>query len=86
MVRQWQELFFEKRYSFTELKNPDFVAVAKGFHINAEKVSVREDLSKALDTLINAKGPQLLEIVVRKEENVFPMVPSGAGVQDVRLE
>jgi acetolactate synthase-1/2/3 large subunit len=86
MVRQWQELFFEKRYSFTELKNPDFVAVAKGFHINAEKVAVREDLSKALDTLIAAKGPQLLEIVVRKEENVFPMVPSGAGVQDVRLE
>lgn len=86
MVRQWQELFFEKRYSFTELKNPDFVAVAKGFHIDAHKVEDRADLSNALNRLIAAKGPQLLEIVVRKEENVFPMVPSGAGVHEVRLE
>lgn len=86
MVRQWQELFFEKRYSFTELKNPDFVAVAKGFHVDAHKVAKRADLSKALDRLIAAKGPQVLEIVVRKEENVFPMVPAGAGVQEVRLE
>jgi acetolactate synthase-1/2/3 large subunit len=86
MVRQWQELFFEKRYSFTELKNPDFVAVAKGFHIDAHKVENRADLSKALNKLIAAQGPQLLEIVVRREENVFPMVPSGASVSEVRLE
>lgn len=86
MVRQWQEMFFEKRYSFTELQNPDFVAVAKGFHMDAYKVEKREDLSTALDRLIEAKGPQLLEIVVRREENVFPMVPSGAGVHEVRLE
>jgi acetolactate synthase-1/2/3 large subunit len=86
MVRQWQEMFFEKRYSFTELKNPDFVAVAKGFHIDAHKVENRADLSNALNKLIAAKGPQLLEVVVRKEENVFPMVPSGASVSEIRLE
>lgn len=86
MVRQWQEMFFEKRYSFTELQNPDFVAVAKGFHMDAYKVEERDDLSTALDRLIEAKGPQLLEIVVRKEDNVFPMVPSGAAVHEVRLE
>lgn len=86
MVRQWQEMFFEKRYSFTELKNPDFVAVSKGFGIDAHKVEKRADLSKALDRLINAKGPQLLEVKVRKEENVFPMIPTGASVQEVRLE
>lgn len=86
MVRQWQEMFFEKRYSFTEMNNPDFVAVAKGFRLDAHKVEKRADLSKALDRLIAAKGPQVLEIVVRKEENVFPMVPTGASVAEVRLK
>lgn len=86
MVRQWQEMFFEKRYSFTEMNNPDFVAVAKGFRLDAHKVEKRVDLSKALDRLIAAKGPQVLEIVVRKEENVFPMVPTGASVSEVRLK
>ena len=86
MVRQWQELFFEKRYSFVDLKNPDFVAVTKGFGIDAYKVEKREELSDALDRLIEAKGPQLLEIVVKKEDNVFPMVPTGAAVHEIRLE
>lgn len=86
MVRQWQELFHNKRYSFVDLKNPDFVAVAKGFYLDADKVEEREGLDGALDKLLAAKKPTLLEVVVRKEEKVFPMVPSGASVAEVRLE
>jgi acetolactate synthase-1/2/3 large subunit len=86
MVRQWQQLFFEKRYSFTELINPDFVAVAKGYYIEAAKVSERENLIGAIETMLKHEGPYLLEVVVEKEENVFPMVPSGASVSNIRLE
>lgn len=86
MVRQWQQLFYDKRYSFVDLKNPDFVAVAKGFGIDASKVEDPKKLEKAIDDLIAAKGPTLLEVVVKKEENVFPMVPSGAAVHEIRLE
>ena len=86
MVRQWQELFFDKRYSFVELKNPDFVAVAKGFFVDAKKVDQRKDLSKALDELLDAKKPYVLEVVVKKEGNIFPMVPTGASVEEIRLE
>lgn len=86
MVRQWQQLFFDKRYSFVDLKNPDFVAVTKGFGIAAEKISDRKDLGRALDKLLAAKEPMLLEIEVKKEGNVFPMVPAGASVEEVRLE
>lgn len=86
MVRQWQQLFFKKRYSFVNLKNPDFVAIAKGFGINAEKVEARKDLDKALKRMLDSKGPSLLEIAVKQEGNVFPMVPAGAAVDEVRLE
>lgn len=86
MVRQWQQLFFDKRYSFVNLKNPDFIAVAKGFYIDGHKVEDRKDLSKGLDTLLAAKGPYLLEVAVEKEGNVFPMVPAGAAVDEVVLE
>ncbi len=86
MVRQWQELFFEKRYASTELVNPDFVAVAKGFRIDAFKVEEREDLATSIDRFLAAEGPILLEAVVEKEENVFPMIPTGASVSDIRLE
>ena len=86
MVRQWQELFFEKRYSMTDLKNPDFVAVAKGFHLEAERVTEREDLSRGMDRMLESKGPFVLEIKVEREENVFPMVPSGESVENVRLK
>jgi acetolactate synthase-1/2/3 large subunit len=85
MVRQWQELFFEERYSFTELKNPDFVKVAEGYAIPAQRVTERSDLSHALDDLLTADGPYLLEVVVKQQENVFPMIPAGAGVGDIRL-
>jgi len=86
MVRQWQQLFFENRYSFTEMTNPDFVTIARGYDIPAYKVEDRAALSGALDDLLASKTSYLLEIVVEKEENVFPMVPSGAAVSDIRLE
>ena len=86
MVRQWQQLFFDKRYSFTELQNPDFIMIAKGFGIEGHKVEVREDLEKGIAKMINHHGPYLLEVVIEKEDNVFPMVPTGASVSDVILE
>lgn len=86
MVRQWQELFHNNRYSFVDLKNPDFVTVSKGFYIDAEKIDERDDLSEAIDNLLISDKPQVLEIIVKKEHNVFPMVPSGASVDEVRLE
>jgi acetolactate synthase-1/2/3 large subunit len=86
MVRQWQELFHARRYSFVELENPDFIMIAKGFGIEGHKVSDRSLLSESLDTLLNSKTPYLLEIVCEKEGNVFPMVPSGSTVTNVRLE
>ena len=85
MVRQWQEMFFDRRYSFTEMVNPDFQTIAKGYHIPAEKVEVRENLNGAIDTFLNSKGSFLLEVMVGKENNVFPMVPSGASVSEIRL-
>lgn len=85
MVRQWQELFFDKRYSFVDLLNPDFVQVAKGFFIKAEKVEKRSQLKSALNRMLNAKTSYLLDILVEKENNVFPMIPSGAAVSEIRL-
>lgn len=86
MVRQWQQLFHGKRYSFTEMKNPDFVKLAGAYGIAAKKVELREDLRGALLEMLEAKTPYFLEVVVGKEDNVFPMVPAGAGVADVLLE
>jgi acetolactate synthase-1/2/3 large subunit len=86
MVRQWQQLFFEKRYSFTELTNPDFITIAKGFGIPGTKVDEREDLDAAVRQMLDQPGPFLLEVTIEKEDNVFPMVPSGASVSQVMLE
>lgn len=86
MVRQWQQLFFEKRYSFTEMINPDFTAIAKGFYIEATKLESRENLSAAIDMLLDHKEAYLLEIICEKEENVFPMIPTGASISKIRLE
>jgi acetolactate synthase-1/2/3 large subunit len=85
MVRQWQELFFEERYSCTELSNPDFIKIAEGYGIEASKVTDRQQLDKAFMNMLKATGPYVLEIVVEKHGKVFPMVPAGAGVGDVRL-
>jgi len=86
MVRQWQQLFFEKRYASTEMVNPNFVAIAKGYYIEAKKVTKREDLAATVKEMIDSDGPYFLEVCVEKEGNVFPMVPSGASVSDIRLE
>jgi acetolactate synthase I/II/III large subunit len=85
MVRQWQDMFFKKRYASTELVNPDFVAIAGGFSIPAKKVVKREELKKALIGLLDAKGPYLLDIQIEKEGNVLPMVEPGASVSEVTL-
>lgn len=85
MVRQWQQLFFDRRYSFTEIVNPDFTAIAKGYSIEAVKITERKDVNQALDALLNSTGAYLLEVVVEQEENVFPMVETGASVSEIRL-
>jgi len=85
MVRQWQQLFFEKRYASTEIKNPDFVAIAKGYSIEAQKVTKREDLASAVEKMVASKDAYFLEVAVEKEGNVFPMIPTGASVSDMRL-
>ena len=86
MVRQWQQLFFEKRYSFTELQNPDFITISKGFGMNAHKVTRRDELASGIQKMMEHDGPYILEVVVEKEDNVFPMVPTGASVSDIILE
>lgn len=85
MVRQWQELFFEKRYSFTEITGPDFIKVADAYGINGCTVKKREDLDAELMKMLESKGPYLLEVMIEKEDNVFPMVPSGASVSNMIL-
>lgn len=85
MVLQWQQLFFDRRYSFTEIVNPDFTAIAKGYSIKAVKTTERKDVDQALDAMLNSEGAYLLEVVVEQEENVFPMVETGASVSEIRL-
>lgn len=85
MVRQWQQLFFDKRYASTELTNPDFVAIAKGYHLNARRVTKREELAEAVAEMMQSKEAYFLEVCVEKEDNVFPMIPTGASVSDIRL-
>jgi len=86
MVRQWQQLFFDKRYASTEMTNPDFVAIAKGYYVDAKRVTKREELAYAVEEMMQSKDAYFLEVCVEKEDNVFPMVPSGASVSDIRLE
>ncbi len=86
MVRQWQQLFFDRRYSSTEMTNPDFVQIAKGFFIPGKKVTDRSEIVAAIDEMIAHEGAYLLEVVVEKEDNVFPMVPAGAPISAIRLE
>jgi acetolactate synthase-1/2/3 large subunit len=86
MVRQWQQLFFDKRYSETYLLNPDFIKVAEGFGIKGKKVVERPQLDGAIQEMLDYNGPYLLEVSIEKEDNVFPMVPTGASVSEVILE
>jgi acetolactate synthase-1/2/3 large subunit len=85
MVRQWQQLFHEKRYSFVNITSPDYVQVAKGYYIEGQSISKREQLKDALKTMLDHNGAYLLEVMVGKENNVFPMVPQGRGVSEIVL-
>jgi acetolactate synthase-1/2/3 large subunit len=86
MVRQWQELFFDKRYASTYMDNPDFVAIAHGYGFKSVKIDSRENLSQTIQEMLDHDGAYFLEVKVGKEDNVFPMVPTGASVEDIRLE
>lgn len=86
MVRQWQQLFHEKRYSFTEMSNPDFIRLNEAYGISAERVTERDELDGALKRFLESDSTRFLEVVVGKEDNVFPMVPAGSGVAEVILE
>lgn len=86
MVRQWQQMFFDNRYSSVDMHNPNFIKLAEAFDIKAQKVEKREDLSSALEAMLDSPEAYFLEICVEKETNVFPMVAAGAGVGDIRLE
>lgn len=85
MVRQWQELFNQRRYSFVDIESPDFVALAAAYRIPGKCVADRADLPGALKEMMDAKGSYLLEVTVTKENNVFPMVPQGCSVAEIRL-
>jgi len=86
MVRQWQQLFFSRRYSATELMNPDFVGIAMAYGMQGKRVADREHLGGAIEEMLEAESSFLLEVVVEREDNVFPMIPSGAAVSEIRLE
>ena len=86
MVRQWQELFFESRYASTVMTNPDFVKIAEGYFIKASRVTERKELKEKVEEMMASKEPYFLEVRVEKEDNVFPMIPSGASVSDIRLK
>lgn len=86
MVRQWQELFFESRYASTVMSNPNFVKIAEGYDITAKKITERKDLKDTISEMLASKEAYFLEIKVEKEDNVFPMIPSGASVSDIRLK
>lgn len=86
MVRQWQQLFFDKRYASTTMKNPNFCKIADAYEIENQKVSTREELGPAIEKMIASKDSFFLEVMVEKEDNVFPMIPTGASVSDIRLE
>ncbi len=86
MVRQWQELFHERRYSFTDLSCPDFVQLAKAYSIEGQRINKRNEIKEALAAMLSHDGPYLLEVMVGKENNVFPMVPQGCSVSEIRLK
>jgi acetolactate synthase-1/2/3 large subunit len=85
MVRQWQELFFEQRYSEVSMLNPDFVAIARGYRVEAASLDQRAELEQALVTMLEHPGPYVLEVQVGREDNVFPMIPAGASVSEMLL-
>jgi acetolactate synthase-1/2/3 large subunit len=86
MVRQWQELFFEKRYSFTEMISPDYIKLANAYNIEAMQITEKENLEEGILKMLQCTSSFLLEVKVAKESNVFPMIPTGASVAEIRLK
>ncbi|MGA9325156.1 MAG: thiamine pyrophosphate-dependent enzyme, partial [Salegentibacter sp.] len=86
MVRQWQQMFFDKRYASTEMVNPDFVTIAKGYHLKTKRVTERAELESAVREMMESEEAFFLEVKVEQEENVFPMIPTGASVSEILLE
>jgi acetolactate synthase-1/2/3 large subunit len=86
MVRQWQQLFFDKRYASTDMTNPNFCKIAEAYDIENQRVTKREELGNAIQKMIASPNSFFLEVMVEKEDNVFPMIPTGASVSDIRLE
>ena len=85
-VRQWQEMFFNKRYSFTPMANPDYELIAKGYAIPARTVVNREELDDAINEMLSTPGPYLLQCAIKEEDNILPMTPPGAAVDQMLLE
>ena len=85
-VRQWQYLFFNKRYSFTPMVNPDFEMIAQAYSIPSRTVILREDLDDAIREMLETDGAFLLQCAVKEEDNVLPMTPPGANVDEMILE
>ena len=86
MVRQWQQLFFDRRYSSVELKNPDFIKIAEGFGVAGKKITQHDELKDSVSEMLNHQGPYVLHVMVEKEENIFPMIATGCAVDEVRLD
>ena len=86
MVRQWQQLFFERRYSFVELTNPDFIKIADGFGVAGKKITDAGEVEARVQEMLNHNGPYLLHVMVEKEENIFPMIATGKAVDEIALE
>ena len=86
MVRQWQELFFDKRYSAVELQNPDFVKISEGFGVAGKRIDDPKDLENSVKEMLSYKGPYLLHVKVKNEENIFPMIAAGKAVNEIALE
>lgn len=86
MVRQWQQMFFDRRYASTTMVNPDFITIAKGYHIKANQVTERSQLESAVKEMMQSDEAYFLEVKVEQEENVFPMIPTGASVSEILLE
>ena len=85
MVRQWQDMFFDKRYASTELVNPDFIKIASAYGIAGKRIEDRKDLSGSIDEMLAEKGAFILEVAVEKEGNIFPMIEPGSSVSEIKL-
>lgn len=86
MVRQWQERFFDNRYSFVDIESPDFIKIGEAYGITSRRVTERADLAGAIDQMLASETAFLLEVKVEKEGNILPMIEPGSGVSDVKLE